>query len=66
MIFMQLRGTEGTVLIDVKISARVGEEKDDRVSSVNTRNVAIVKQNLQGNQTDMLEMCRFTSYPIGL
>lgn len=66
MIFMQLRGPEGIVPIDVKISARVGEEKDDRVSRENTRNVAIVKQNLQGNQTDTLEMCRYTLYPIGL
>lgn len=47
----------------MKISARVGEEKDDRVSRVNTRNIAIVKQNLQGNQTDMLNVkIYFISY----
>lgn len=60
---MHLRGT---VLIDVKISARVGGAKDDSVSSVNTRNFAMVKKHLQGHQTDMLEVCRYTLYPIGL
>ncbi len=50
---MQLRGA---VLIDVKISARAGGAKEDSVSSVNTRNFAMVKHNLQGHQTDMLEI----------
>jgi len=48
------------VPIDVKISACVGEEKN-RVNSVSPRNVAIVKQNLQENQRDILEM-----YPSGV
>lgn len=66
MIFMQLRGTGGILPIDVKISACAGEEKDDRVNSVNTRIVAIVKENLQENQTATLEMCRLTLHPIKL